>query len=321
MKSVLIILSVIAIAFPCDKTVAQTNSLNDSILRHEFNLGGERTKEEQFFIMQTTFINYQLNGKRAGHNTYKLFLKYTPASISGKEYDEYTCTKFVINLNDTSVVSIPALKDWTYKFKRSNGDIDEKGQVLGIDHAKFENLIDSKGNSIQQVQAYLIYNTFIDFHSFCDIFADRTFKGKGIQDLRKIGQKIIHESANSEPPVNLGSNIAKGSYFKNGEITLLLKGVSLVNDKTCALVGFDSGESSFYMKMNVAKDLEIQTIGSSHYKGDLYIDMKSNWVQKVIMDEFVLSETKLPFPPNKINSATERNTVIENVSKEKFSED
>lgn len=36
------------------------------------------------------------------------------------------------------------------------------------------------------------------------------------------------------------------------------------------------------------------------------------------MDEFVVAETKLPFPPNVVNSITERNTVIQNVSEEEF---
>jgi hypothetical protein len=111
--------------------------------------------------------------------------------------------------------------------------------------------------------------------------------------------------------VNLGSNISEGSFFKNGEITLAFKGLSVVNDEYCALLEYDSGESSYKMIMKPVPNLEIQTIGSSHYKGDIFKDLATNWVQKVTMTEVVVSETTLPMPPNKINSVNERNIIIE----------
>ena len=65
--------------------------------------------------------------------------------------------------------------------------------------------------------------------------------------------------------------------------------------------------------------MEIDTVGSSHYKGDLYIDLETYWVRKVVMDEFVVSETTLPMPPNKINGVVERESTIRNVTQEEFS--
>ena len=67
------------------------------------------------------------------------------------------------------------------------------------------------------------YKSFIDFHSM-NVFCEKTATGKGVQDLKHIGDKIIHSASYSQPQVNLGSQVAKGSYFKNGEITLLFKG-------------------------------------------------------------------------------------------------
>ncbi len=118
--------------------------------------------------------------------------------------------------------------------------------------------------------------------------------------------------------MNLGSNISKGSYFKNGRITLHFKGLSLVDGKPCALVEYDSGESSFKMFIKPMPNLEVQTVGSSHYFGDIYKDLSTNWVQKVTMTEFVVTEVTLPMPPNKINSVIERNIVIRNVGKDEF---
>jgi len=116
--------------------------------------------------------------------------------------------------------------------------------------------------------------------------------------LRTIGNKIIHAAAFTDPPVNLGSNVAEGSTFQNGEVTLELKGLSLVDNRLSCVVEFDSGESSFNMTMQPMPNLQIETAGGSHYKGDLYIDMESNWVRKVVMWELVVSETTLPMPLN-----------------------
>ena len=295
---------------------SQSSSSNESILAKKFNLAGERSQEIQYFLMESKLINYALDGTRIGTDIYRLRLKCVPAQIAGKEGDEYTCLRFTFQKGDDLEKAIPALENWTYVFKQAG--IDEKGQVFGIDHGKFENLVDTDGNALTPDKAYHVYNTFIDFHSFSNVFAEPTPTGNGIQDLKKIGQKIVHEAAFSEPPVNLGSNISEGSFFKNGEITLEFKGLSVVNGRPCALIEYDSGESSFKTIMKPASNIEIQTVGSSHYKGDIYKDLATNWVQKITMNEIVISETTLPMPPNKINSVIERNIIIRNISQKEF---
>jgi hypothetical protein len=166
-------------------------------------------------------------------------------------------------------------------------------------------------------KAYFVYNTFIDFHSFCNVFAEAAPEDKGIQDLKRIGQKIVHAASFTEPPVNLGSNIAKGSTFKNGEVTLELKGVSVVDGAACAIVAFDSGQSSFQMVINPIPNMEVRTVGSSHYKGDLFIDLATRWVHKVTMDELVVSETSVPMVPTKVNGVIERSSTIRNTTVKK----
>ncbi len=312
----LILISAVIIFLPA--LVFSQPSKKNADLKRSFNLAGKRLPEKKFYIVESKFENIALNGKRSGFTVYKLFLKCTPSKLAGQDGDVYTCSKFLVNTGDTAIVEIPALKDWSYVFGIIQSGIDEKGQLFGIDHAKFENLVDGKGKRIPQDKAYMTYNTFIDFHTFCNVFAEKTFDGGGIQKLKKIGDRIIHSSANSQPPLNLGSNISEVSYFKNGEITLTFKGLSLVNKAECALVGFDSGESSFYIRMQPSSDLTIETKGGSHYKGDLYIDLKTYWIKKVIMDEFVVAETKLPFPPATVHSVTERNTVVRDVSEKEF---
>ena len=317
-KTLLIFLSSTIVCGIAPILIAESAVANDTILRQTFELGGERSQQTQYFIMESTLINYALDGKRISSDVFRLRLKCEPAKSAGKDGDEYTCTKFTVQLDGKPEVEIPALKNWSYVFKIPPTGVDEKGQTLGIDHAQFENLVDSGGNVMPLDKTYHVYNAFIDFHSFCNIFSERTEGGKGIQDLKSMGQKIVHAAAFTEAPVNLGSNVAEGSMFKNGEVTLELKGLSRVASATCAMVGFDSGQSSFKMTVKPMPNMEVLTIGSSHYKGDIYIDLATNWVKKATMDELVVSETTLPMPPNKINIVTERYIIILNVNAKDF---
>jgi len=291
-------------------TCSQTNDY--SILKKEYNLAGNRLQETQYFFMESRLITYQLDGTRIGSDIFRLHLKYIPASISGEKDDQYTCVRFTVQLEDSLEVALPALENWTYVFKEG---IDENGQVFGIDHGKFMNLVDERGKS---VPTYHVYNAFIDFHGFCDVLAEPTSAGGGIQDLNTIGEKIVHAAAFTEPPVNLGNDILEGSFFKNGQVTLEFKGLSVVNGRSCALLEYDSGESSFKMIMKPIPNVQIETVGSSHYMGDIYKDFETNWVQKATLKEFVVSETALPMPPGKIDAVNERDILIRHVSQEEF---
>ncbi|MCP4644780.1 MAG: hypothetical protein GY851_30340, partial [bacterium] len=200
--------------------------------------------------MTSNLINYALDGTRLGTDTMRLRLKCVPATVSGREADRYTCPDFSIEFAGGPQVSVPALRNWTYDFGPMDTGIDEKGQVFGIDHGKFENLTDANGKPIAADKAYHVYNAFIDFHAFCNVFAYPTSGGgKGVQDLKRIGDRIVHASAFSEAPVSLGTNTAEGSTFKNGEVTLALEGLSSVDGAACAIVAYDSGASSFQMFM------------------------------------------------------------------------
>ena len=60
--------------------------------------------------------------------------------------------------------------------------------------------------------------------------------------------------------------------------------------------------------------MEVRSVGSSHYKGDLHIDLATRWVRKATMDELVVTETTVPGMANKINAVIERATTIRNVA-------
>ena len=291
----------------------------DSVLEQTFDLGGDRSAEVQYFVMTSKLMNYALDGTRTSTDTMRLRLKCVPAEVSGRDADQYTCEGFTLEFGGAPEVAVPALQNWSYDFGPSDPGIDDKGQVFGIDHGRFEKLTDAKGTAIAPDKAYHTYNAFIDFHAFCTVFARPVVEGgKGVQDLKRIGDRIVHDAAFSESPVNLGSNTAEGSTFKNGEVTLALKGLSSVDGAACAIVACDSGASSFKVLMKPMPKMEIRSVGSSHYQGDIYIDLASRWVRKVTMYEMVVTETTLPMPPNKVNTVLERELLIRNVSEDEF---
>ena len=95
----------------------------------------------------------------------------------------------------------------------------------------------------------------------------------------------MHAAASTTGPVDLGSNVAEGSYYKNGEVTLEFKGIGVVNGVACALLGVDSGRGSFAMALRPAPNVEIKTTGGSRYKADIYVNLATHWVSRVDADE------------------------------------
>ena len=280
------------------------------LLVQEYHLAPQHSKDTQYFEMESKLQTHAPDGTPQGWDVYRLSLRCVPSADPSRG-DEYTCLKFTVQINKSPEVSIPSLTNWKYIFTSTPDARDEKGQVFGINHGKFEKLTDEEGKMLLVGNTYHVYNAFIDFHAL-GFFGEKTIAGNGIQHLKHIGDKIVHVASFSQPPVNLGSQIAEGSYFKNGEVTLAFKGLGLVNQKACALLEYDSGESSFYMLMKPMANMEITTKGSSHYWGDIYKDLTTGWIQKASLREIVVSETIVPGQADKINSVIERNINIKN---------
>ena len=301
-----------------EKEEAGTQSTAESILQGKYNLAAERSMKSRYYCMETKVVYLGQDGTRTVPVTLRLLLMCVPAGRSPQDGYRYTCAKLTILKEDEPEVHIPALDGWSYLLKRTeDGGFHQGGLVFGIDHGKFQGLKDGKGNALPPEGAYGLYNMFVDFHAFCNIFAERAMTGKGIQDLKRIGKKIVHESAFSEPTTQLSGNISEGSFFKNGEVTLEFKGLSIVDDVACAIVGFDSGDSSFKFHVKPTPDMEIKTVGASHYWGDLYIELESRWVRKCEMGELTVSKVALGSQKD-INSVMERSTTIKAMDKDKF---
>jgi len=283
-------------------------------LTQSFDLAGARSTMEQYFTMETRMIMHAPNGKPVGTTVFRVQMQCEPGAPVPQGGDRYTCLRFTFQEGDGPETAIPSLAGWQHVFRHLPGEKDEGGQTLGIDHKPFENLADEHGVPLPAQIAYLVYNVFIDFHSF-QALTDPTPAGGGIQDLTRVGQRIVHAASHSRPATDLGSLVSAGSYFENGEVTLELKGVSLERGKACAVVGYDSGASSFVMLVKPMPDLELRTVGSSHYWGDIYKDLDTNWIQRASLTELVVSQTVVP-GQKPLDAVTERAILVLNVPRE-----
>jgi len=141
---------------------------------------------------------------------------------------------------------------------------------------------------------------------------------KGIEQLKSIGDRIVHPGAFTEAPVSVTGVVGLGSVFRNGELTLELKGISLVDDRPCALVNYDSGESTLRMAFIQSNSEDVMMDGGSEYTGDIYIDLASGWVRKVTLDEFVVTQTYAASRPDKIPGYTVRHILLRLISQQDF---
>ena len=257
------------------------------------------------YKMVSTSTHIEPDGQRKVREVYTVWLR---LALDG-EGTSVTCRRFTVRDGGKPEVEIPSLKGWSYRLPK--GATDERGQLFGIEQAQFAKLLDEKGQVIPSGIAYMVFNAFVDFHSFCQIFAVRTEKGGGIQDLHRIGDKVVHVAAFGEGPISLGSIVEPGSAFKNGEITLALKGTTVVNGESSAIVGYDSGDSSLHMTIVAAPQMKVEMKGGSHYWGDLVINLKTQWVEKATLSEIVVSETTVPGMAEKVHSVIERWIVLE----------
>ena len=287
-----------------------------SDLTGEIRLTGQPDPTTHYYRMTTEVLGIEPDGRRKAPDVYDLWLEYAPGA--GAAGDGVTCRRYTVRQGETPPVTLPSLEGWSYAFRIGPSGLDERGRIFGIDQAKFEKLADVKGEVLPMPVAYSVFNSFIDFHSFGQVFARRTSEGIGIQDLHAIGQKILHASAHSEPPISLGNMVERGSVFRNGAVTLELKGQSLAGNRRCALIGYDSGDSTLEMILRPMPQVTMKVQGGSHYMGDLYVDLETQWLLKATLMEIVVSETSGALLPQKLASVTERRLLLRAVSKRDF---
>jgi len=286
------------------------------MLKQEYDLGRKRSEKPQFYITRHEVAYHASNGKQKSVDKFELYLTLEPGKHSASEMGTYTCTKFYIQLKGGTIVSIPSLAGWSYGFSTQSLDsegLDAQGLMLGIPHKKFENLTDSTGTKLSIEAQYQVYSAFIYFHSYCIKLAEE----ESAQSLKKIGDNVVNDLTALESPVNLGSTFLEGSKFLHGIETLEFKGLSVVDGKTCAILGFDEKGGGYVMYIKPMPILKVKTVGGTRVSGDIYIDLESLWVKKVIATVMDMTKTTMFGIPVEI-SIPITTLTIRSVNKEEF---
>ena len=282
------------------------------ILTKEYDLGGARSREPQFYLVQHEVATHASNGKRKAVDMYKMRLTCEPGDrATGETTDEYTCVNFSVKRNDTPEVTIPSLDGWSYPFSKqllNEEGLDSQGQMMGIPHTKFDKLTDSTGAKLPIELPYQIYSAFTYFHTCCNILAEPDQFLKGIQDLKRIGDKIVSNKS-YELPIDLGENILKGSTYKTGETTLEFKGLGTVDDIACAIVSYEEIGGSWTAYIKAMPLMTVKTGGGTQIRADIYIDLASFWVKKATYIVTDITKTTLFGIPVEIATIVTTHTI------------
>ena len=298
--------------------LALSQSGDFSVLSRDYEFTPNRAADTQYYIMNAGMTTYAANGEHTGSLTQTMFVTAEPAGDSPYDSYLYTCRKFAVIDGDTPEVTIAALENWQYFSTDTFVGIDDKQQIFGIDQSIFTNLTDNHGASVPTDMAYNIYTSFIDFHSFVTMYAEPSEWGAGIQDLTAIGQTVVFDASGIEAPLHFGDMFADGSYSQNGTMSLTFKGLSVVNETTCALMAYDTGEGSLTMIMEPVPDMTIETSGVFRNTGEIYRDLDTQCVRKAVGQSIILTEMFIPYTGETMNTVALRNTLVVNVSRERF---
>jgi hypothetical protein len=265
----------------------------DALLR-EYELVGERKQEPRYYRIQTELATHSSKGSVKSVDSYQELLKVEPGNRSAGEPDRFTCARFYVQLGDDPKVTIPSLEDFSYEVNKESLDefeLDEKGQQFGVPEDKFEDLADQTGAKLSIDARYQVYSAFFYYHAFTS-YAEATSDGNGVQHLKEVGDKVVHEAAFYESPLP-GKLAREGSYWKNGEVTLEFKGLRKIDGQACAILGLDSGVCPWSMPMTYMPIFNLKTTGVSHYIGDICLDLNSYWVRKLELVLFEITTTTM----------------------------
>ena len=270
------------------------NSGIPDLLKQEYDLVGERSMEPHYYIVQSELATHSSKGVLKSTDVYREHLKVEPGNRSAGDADRLTCKKFSVKRGDVPEVTIPSLEGFSYNVNKdlldANG-IDENGELYSVPEETFEGLEDDSGAQLPFEVGYQVYSAFYYYHSYTD-YAEPTSQGVGIQDLKRIGDRVIVEGAFAESP--LPGKLAKdSSFWKNGEITLAFNGLSIVDGRPCAILGLDSGVCHWSMPMTYMPVMRLKTVGVSNYQADIYLDLESKWVRKLDMVLFETTTTTM----------------------------
>lgn len=255
-----------------------------------FQIPRERTDESLSYVIEVEMRFHTPRTEKVKQVRYQIELDCVPVIGPAAEENlvEYTCRQFSVEKGTRPAVTIPDLDEWSYQFAWPSSNIAPDGSAFGLPMSKFLALKDSAEVPVNGMMAY---NAMTDYHVLCNVYA-QPIEGGGIQDLKAIGEKVRHATAGQITSLVGVPGMKEGSEFRHGDVALDLIGIGQVDQRNCAIVGFDSGENQNRMLMEPAPNFKIESSGYSRHRGELYIDLETGWVLKATMMEIVVNRTK-----------------------------
>ncbi len=241
-----------------------------------FDLSSGGAAEPQTFRLESRAVEFGTDGSRKGTSTLSLELKYEPG-----EPDTYTCIGLTMQQAGGTAITIPALAGWSYQLQDGNVPVE-----------KFQGLTDENGNVLPPQVSQPVMEAFTVFHQFCTSLCEPVGEGQGIEDLTRIGDRIVHDSSFTERDMSY-TGAKEGSVFRVGETILELKGLTVVDGSACAVIGYDSGEGSLRLVMEPMPNMQIKVVGAATGTGDLYVDLATNAVKKVTMTDVSITKVTM----------------------------
>jgi len=132
--------------------------------------------------------------------------------------------------------------------------------------------------------------------------------GTNIEDLKKVGDKSISEIS-PELPIDLGTNILKGSTYKTGQTVLEFKGLSTIDDAACAIVGYEEIGGLWTAYILAAPLMKVKTNGGTQIRAEIFIDLASLWMKKATYIVTDITKTTLYGIPVEISVPITTHTI------------
>jgi hypothetical protein len=107
-------------------------------------------------------------------------------------------------------------------------------------------------------------------------------------------------------------NLAGLGTFKNNNIQLTWKGISMVNNQLCALIDFRAMDNPLEIKMKMG-DADFNMKGRSHYWGTVYISLNKKVIEYTELLEDVTMEIKMSNLPTSQYVYTTRYMKVEKI--------
>lgn len=167
------------------------------LLGEDYDLGGQCSVETHYYQVQTEVATRSSKGVLKSTDIYRERLLCEPGDRSAEEADKFTCAQFSVQREDDPEVTLPSLQGFSCEVDRNLLDkagFDEQGQLYGIPEAQFEGLIDGTGAVLPFDLGYQVFSLFFYYHSNTD-YAEPAQQGKGVQHLRRIGDKVVTGAA------------------------------------------------------------------------------------------------------------------------------